>query len=44
MFVINDVLSLYGGYCKVFPKGEKAKGVVHSGPLSTVSVRNALSL
>jgi len=31
MFVINDVLYLYGGYCKIFPKGEKAKGVVHSG-------------
>jgi len=31
MFVINDVLYLYGGYCKIFPKGEKAKGIVHSG-------------
>ena len=31
MFVVNDVLYLYGGYCKIFNKGEKAKGVVHSG-------------
>ena len=28
---MNDVLYLYGGYCKVFNKGEKAKGIIHSG-------------
>jgi len=31
MFVHGDTLFVYGGYCKIFNKGEKAKGVVHSG-------------
>lgn len=34
----NDGVILYGGYCKQYTKGQRAKGIVHTGKKITAEV------